>query len=528
MLKHFLALKIIPGGVVLPEARILIIDDEVEVGTFFRRLLQKKGYGVNVALNGEEANRLIQENKFNAALVDLKLPDTDGLYLLQQIKKIQPSCEVVIMTGYSTTRTAVKAIQLGAFDYLEKPFDDIEELEKLIQSAVEYGLRSHEGRPVTEWSAVADRIGFQVGTSQVMRKLVSIAYRIAKKNINVLIQGETGTGKEVLARFIHASSNRVNQVFIPVNCGALPENLLESELFGHEKGSFTGAANLRKGIFELANRGTLFLDEIGEASLAIQVKLLRVLETGEFLRVGGEKPVKTDVRVIAATNTDLEKALKDKTFREDLFYRLDVVRLQLPPLREHREDIPLLVEYFVKKSTPELCTAIDTMSLLCNYPWPGNIRELANTISQAAALCDGDTILPEHLSGKIFLAAAEKPAMPDQVIPARDGKQEMLLLQILESLLLEECCGSDVLDKIEEGKLAGLLDHLKRLENEVVAAIVRKGAGTLRPSSLGEAEARAIREALSYSQGNIASAARALGIGRNTLYRKMKEYDIKG
>ena len=512
----------------MPEAQVLIIDDEVEVGTFFRRLLQKKGCRVTVALNGVEANRAIQEKKFNAALVDLKLPDTDGLYLLQQIKNLQPSCEVIIMTGYSTTRTAVKAIQLGAFDYLEKPFDDIEELEKLIQSAAEYGMRSREDWPLTEWSAITDRIGFQVGTSQVMRKLVSIAYKIAKKNINVLIQGETGTGKEVLARFIHAASNRANQVFIPVNCGALPENLLESELFGHEKGSFTGAANLRKGIFELANRGTLFLDEVGEASLSIQVKLLRVLETGEFLRVGGEKPVKTDVRVIAATNTDLEQALKNKTFREDLFYRLDVVRLELPPLRERREDIPLLVEYFIKKTNPALCTSIDAMRLLGNYPWPGNIRELANTVSQAAALCEGDTILPEHLSGKIFLALAEKPAMPDQVLPARDEIQETQLLQKLESLLLENCCGSDVLDEIEEDKLAEVLDHLKRLENEVVAAIMRKGAGTMRPSSLGEAEAKAIREAVSYSQGNIASAARALGIGRNTLYRKMKEYDIKG
>lgn len=511
----------------MPEARVLIIDDEVEVGTFFRRLLQKKGYGVTVALNGVEANRVIQENRFNVALVDLKLPDTDGLYLLQQIKNLQPSCEVIIMTGYSTTRTAVKAIQLGAFDYLEKPFDDIEELEKLIQSAAEYGLRSREDWQLTEWSAITDRIGFQVGTSQVMRKLVSIAYKIAKKNINVLIQGETGTGKEVLARFIHAASNRANQVFIPVNCGALPENLLESELFGHEKGSFTGAANLRKGIFELANRGTLFLDEVGESSLSIQVKLLRVLETGEFLRVGGEKPVKTDVRVIAATNTDLEQALKNKTFREDLFYRLDVVRLELPPLREHREDIPLLVEYFIKKSTPELGASIDAMRLLCNYPWPGNIRELANTVSQAVALCEGDTILPEHLSGKIFLALADKPVMPDQVVSPRDGKQEMPALQKLERRLLEDCCGSDVLDDIEAVKLIELLDHLKRLENEVVVAIMRKG-GTLFPSSLGEAEAKAIREAISYSQGNIASAARALGIGRNTLYRKMKEYNIKG
>ncbi|MDD4335208.1 MAG: sigma-54 dependent transcriptional regulator, partial [Desulfotomaculaceae bacterium] len=442
----------------MPDAQILIIDDEVEVGTFFRRLLQKKGYSVTVALNGVEAMRAIQENRFNAALVDLKLPDTDGLYLLQQIKNLQPGCEVIIMTGYSTTRIAVKAIQLGAFDYLEKPFDDIGELEILIQNAVDYDIRSHEDGPAAEWSALAERTGFQVGISQIMQKLVSIAYKIAKKNINVLIQGETGTGKEVLARFIHAASNRSEQIFIPVNCGALPENLLESELFGHEKGSFTGAANLHKGIFELANRGTLFLDEIGEASPVIQVKLLRVLETGEFMRVGGEKPVKTDVRVIAATNTDLEKALESKTFREDLFYRLDVVRLELPPLRERREDIPLLVEYFVNKTNPDLSIAADTMRLICNYSWPGNLRELANTVSQAVALCDGDTILPEHMSGKILLAYAEKPVLPGQLYSQLEGKEETTVTHNLASMLLGT--GIDTFDQIEEAKLSELLEQL--------------------------------------------------------------------
>jgi two-component system NtrC family response regulator len=213
----------------LPEIKVLIIDDEVEVGTFFRRLLQKKDYELTVVLNCAEANKAIQETMFDVAMVDLKLPDADGLSLLQQIKKLQPGCEVIIMTGYSTTRTAVKAIQLGAFDYLEKPFDDIEMVENLIQKAAEYGQRRPEEWPVsTEWSAIADSMGFQVGTSQVMRRLVSIAYKIAKKNINVLIQGETGTGKEVLASFVHAASNRADQIFIPVNCAALPENLLES------------------------------------------------------------------------------------------------------------------------------------------------------------------------------------------------------------------------------------------------------------------------------------------------------------
>ena len=267
----------------MPDKKILIIDDEVDVGIFFKRLLQKKGYQLTVAVNGVEATKALKETTFNVAMVDLKLPDTDGLTLLQQIKSVQPACEVIIMTGYSTTRTAVKAIQLGAFDYLEKPFDDIDAVENLIMKALEYGVLVCDGKPISaDWAPIAEKIGFQVGVSPAMQKLVSIAYKIAKKNINVLIQGETGTGKEVLARFIHAASNRADQVFIPVNCGALPENLLESELFGHEKGSFTGAGSMRRGIFEMANRGFLFLDEVGESSPSIQVKLLRVLETGEF------------------------------------------------------------------------------------------------------------------------------------------------------------------------------------------------------------------------------------------------------
>ncbi|MFX4261071.1 sigma-54-dependent transcriptional regulator [Pelotomaculum propionicicum] len=511
----------------MPETKVLIIDDEVEVGTFFRRLLQKKDYDLTVVLNSAEANKAIQETRFNVAMVDLKLPDADGLCLLQQIKKLQPGCEVIIMTGYSTTRTAVKAIQLGAFDYIEKPFDDIEMVENLIQKAAEYGQRSPEEWPVsTEWSAITDKIGFQVGTSQVMQKLVSIAYKIAKKNINVLIQGETGTGKEVLASFIHAASNRADQIFIPVNCGALPENLLESELFGHEKGSFTGAGNLRKGIFELANRGTLFLDEVGESSLAIQVKLLRVLETGEFLRVGGEKPVKTDVRVIAATNTDLEQSMRDKTFREDLFYRLDVVRLELPPLRERREDIPVLVEYFVKKANPELLISIDTMRMLCNYHWPGNIRELANTISQAVALCDDKIILPEHLSGKLRSAVIETPALPGEMSGTEDNRSfQAALPQSLEELL-EKYLAENLLDSIEQGELANLAELLRKLENNLAATMRKRGIAALPPQSIEKIEAEAIRAAHNFYQGNITMAAKALGIGRNTLYRKMKEYKI--
>jgi len=508
----------------LPKAKVLIIDDEIEVGTFFRRLLKKGDYDLTVVLNCAEANKALRETRFNVAMVDLKLPDTDGLTLLQQIKELQPTCEAIIMTGYSTTRTAVKAIQLGAFDYIEKPFDDIKMLENLIQKAMDYGNQTLMERYCNkEWSDIANKIGFQVGTSQVMHKLVTIAHKIAKKNINVLIQGETGTGKEVLARFIHAAGYRAKKAFIPVNCGAFAENLLESELFGHEKGSFTGAGSLRKGIFELANGGTLFLDEVGEASLAIQVKLLRVLETGEFLRVGGEKPVKTDVRVIAATNTNLEQLMVEKTFREDLFYRLDVVRLELPPLRERREDIPVMAEHFVKKLNTRVNITREALEILRHYHWPGNIRELANAIRQAVALCDGKNIQPENLNSKLT-AKPPAPCTPHSPGPTAIELPYDPPPHSLEDLL-EQYCEKDALKEMGEKKLATLADRVRTLENYLTTILRKKGSGQP-PPSLEEIEAKAIKDALDYYQRNITMTARALGIGRNTLYRKIKDYNL--
>lgn len=510
----------------MPGIKVLIVDGDVEVEALFRRILDKRGFSISVAANGAEAGKQMHATGFNVAVVDMKLSDAEGLSLLQQIKNLQPSCEVIIMTGHSATRTAVKAIQLGAFDYLEKPLKNIEEVDNLIAKAVEYSLRGNKIRSSgAEWSAIAERAGFQVGSSQAMHKLVSIAYTIAKKNVNVLIRGETGTGKEVLARFIHAASNRSDQIFIPVNCGALPENLLESELFGHEKGSFTGAANMRKGIFEMSNGGTLFLDEVGESSLAIQVKLLRVLETGEFLRVGGEKRIKTDVRVIAATNRDLEQSLKDKTFREDLFYRLDVVRLELPPLRERKEDIPLLVEYFVKKLNPDLYISIDTMHLLCNYAWPGNIRELSNTISQAVALCDGKIILPEHLSGKLRSVALKAPSKIQEYSPSVSRGHQYAQPPLED--FLEQYLAGNLLETMEQAKLARLMELLHQLETNLTLAMRKKGIEIMPMASMETIEAEAIKSALDFCRGNVTMAAKALGIGRNTLYRKMKEYETK-
>jgi len=387
----------------------LIVDDEQEVCNFFGYLLKQKGYRVETANTGAEAFGKLKEYTFSTALVDLKLPDANGLDILREIKQVQPRCEVIIITGYSTVKSAVEAIQLGAFDYVEKPFVDINEMEELLE-------RSLDVKTEAEKISLAQKdLGFVIGKNQKMIRLVSAAQKIAKKNITVLIQGETGTGKEVLARYIHSASHRCDRPFLAFNCGAFTETLLESELFGHEKGSFTGATHKKKGIFEQANKATLFLDEIDSASPAIQIKLLRVLETGEFLRVGGEEMCKADVRIITATNANLAAKVAEGKFREDLFYRLDVASLSIPPLRERPDDIELFIRYFLEKESAAKDIPIKQLSeealrLMKKHSWPGNIRELSNTVAQALLLCKGKVIdiedLPDRIRKEI---AAEKP-----------------------------------------------------------------------------------------------------------------------
>ena len=503
--------------------QVLIIDDEADVCTFFRRLLTRKGYTVVTAVNEPEAMRALAENSFNVAMVDLKLPDTDGLTLLQAIKARQPACEVIIMTGYSTIKTAVTAVQLGAYEYLEKPFDDIGEIEALIEKAATHGINLLQGNQAREeWDEIAQAVGFQVGTSPSMKRLVSLAYKIANKNINILIQGKTGTGKEVLSRFIHAASNRADQAFIPINCGALPENLLESELFGHEKGAYTGANQTRRGIFELANRGTLLLDEIGDASPQIQVKLLRVLETGEFMRVGGEKPIKTDVRVIAATNVDLEEAIREKTFREDLYYRLNVVRLEIPPLRARAGDVPLLAEHFVRLLNPDMRISPAAMRLLQDYSWPGNIRELANVLRRAMVLCNGDLILPNHL-GSTFQSG---PADPGRTTPPPVRNRQAPDSPISVESFWEHYATPEVLERMGDEELRQMLHAMHGLETRLHAVMHQKGLAPNPRRGLKDTEEETIKKALEQYRWNITEAAKVLGIARNTLYRKIKQFKL--
>ncbi len=420
---------------------ILVVDDEKEICTFFKNLFIND-YEVKTAISGAEAAKAVGEANFDLAFVDLKLGDTSGLNILQMIKTKQPRCRVIIMTGYSTISTAIQAIQQGAFNYIEKPFDNLEYLTTIASQAL-------GDQEAFSFSQSAEE-GFVIGTNSEMRNVVSLARKIASKKLTVLIEGETGTGKEVMARFIHRYSDRAHQPFLAVNCGALSETLLESELFGHEKGAYTGASSVRRGIFEMANGGTLFLDEISQASPALQIKLLRMLENDEITRVGGERPIKCDVRLIAATNLQLQEAVKMGRFREDLFFRLNVINLSLPPLRERQADIPHLIDYVVRTRFPvnNIKFSQQTMKILQNYSWPGNIRELINMVISVLEIFDGNQVLPEHIPSKIRAEHGSKEiratepgyAMPvaDDFLHAIESGQEVDLDTLIRELKIYE------------------------------------------------------------------------------------------
>lgn len=442
---------------------VLIIDDEPEIRHFLSYLLSQKGYRVTLCKSGRDFEQLLPELTADLAMIDVKLPDASGLDILKQLKQAMPHCITIIMTGYSTVKTAVEAIKLGANDYIEKPFDSIDELEALLDH-----LLNHHRTPYGhEIHLLADELGLMVGESKEMHQLLTLAYKIAGKNINVLIEGETGSGKDILAKFIHHASHRSKYPFIAINCGALSESLLESELFGHEKGAFTGAYKERKGVFEIADKGTLFLDEIAEASPTTQVKLLRTIETGEYMRIGDEALRRTNTRIIAASHADLAAAVKENTFREDLLYRLDVVKLTIPPLRERKQDIPLFLNHFLKMHNASLSFSDEAIEQLMKYAWPGNIRELSNVIKRAVTLAEDETvtITPHYLPEKIHVyspVSAESPADTGE-----GSVLEPYLEQWTEEMLR-------LWKNEREIILDDVLLHVKELEVEVGKALVTK------------------------------------------------------
>ncbi|HVF30856.1 MAG TPA: sigma-54 dependent transcriptional regulator [Pyrinomonadaceae bacterium] len=364
---------------------ILVVDDEKNQREILETILSGEGYDVTTASSGEAAMKFVEARRFDLVLTDLKMTGMSGLDLLKELTNYDKSIIVILLTAHGSVDSAVDALRLGAFDYLQKPYDS----EKLLDTV---------SRALNKLSALDTEI---VSVSPEMDKVKKLILKIAKSNSTVLIRGESGTGKELIARSIHKNSLRTNEVFQAVNCAAINENLLESELFGHEKGSFTGAVGEKKGLFEVADNGTLFLDEIGELDIALQAKLLRALQEKEIRRVGGIKEIEVDVRVLAATNRDLLKMAEEQRFREDLYYRLNVLSIDIPPLRERRSDTPVLIDYFVKKHTRGTERKInldgDAKKLLLDYHYPGNVRQLESALERAILLCENDTVTLDDL-----------------------------------------------------------------------------------------------------------------------------------
>ena len=451
---------------------VLLVDDHKPFRDSLAKILEGEGFRVFPASDGEEALDFLRNELIHLILTDLKMPRMDGVELLKVAKTIRPEVEVILITGYGTVDTAVTAMKEGAYDYIQKPFKPREIL-KLVRKAVEKQSLVLENRMLQERIKDFQKFEKIVGRSPAMKRVLEVVAQVAPSSATVLIQGESGTGKEVIAQAIHDLSPRANQPFIKISCAALPETLLEAELFGYERGAFTGAIARKEGRFELANGGTLFLDEIGEVSPTVQVKLLRVLQVGEFERLGGTKTIRSDVRLVAATNMNLLEAVERKTFREDLFSRLNVITLTLPVLREREGDIPLLAHHFLeifkKKNNKELKgfnpEALEVMS---RYSWPRNVRQLENAIERAVVLTKGDMIIPEDLPPEI-LKAVEMPTAQ-------------------EAALMDE--------KTISISLGTPLEAIER---------------------------RVIEETLRHSRGDKSVASKILGISARTIYRKMEE-----
>jgi two-component system NtrC family response regulator len=422
---------------------ILVVDDEVNYLTVMEALLGEAGYEVLTADSAIEAVKIAGASDLDLVLTDMKMPKMSGIELLDEVQRLYPELPVIIMTAYGTVEKAVMAMKKGAFDYILKPFKN-EEILVTIAKALEHRHLILKNRLLNQ--ELDKKYGFPniVGESRVMQDVLALVKRVAQSRATVLITGESGTGKELIARAIHMCSARATKSFISVNCAALTETLLESELFGHERGAFTHAVAMRKGRFELADGGTLFLDEVAEMSQALQVKLLRVLQEMEFERVGGTRTIKVDVRVVAASNRDLKEEVEAGRFREDLFYRLNVVHLHLPPLRQRQEDIPLLASHFINKYVKENLrdkTRItpEALKVLVHYAWPGNVRELENVMERAVILCSNNVISPQDLPGELAPSTSESKLEIDRFIPlhtplpeALDSIEEQMIRRALE------------------------------------------------------------------------------------------------
>jgi two-component system NtrC family response regulator len=441
----------------MKDYNILVIDDEAAQRDVLTGYLKKKGYKIFSASSGKEGIETARTNSVDIILSDFKMPDLNGIEVLEHVKKLNPEISFVIVTAYGTVENAVKAMRLGAFDYISKPVD-LDELDLMIERIIEHKNLKSENQLLKTQLQEKYKISSIVSQSQKMEEVINVAARVADSKANVLITGENGTGKEVLAKAIHYISPRKDAAFVAVNVPALTETLLESELFGHEKGAFTGADKMKKGRFEIADGGTIFLDEVGDIPQSIQVKLLRVLQEHQFERVGGTEKIEVDVRIIAATNKNLDEKIKDGTFREDLYYRLNVVSVKIPPLRERKEDILPMIESFIDKYSKEnnkvkLDISKEAADVLMKYNYPGNVRELENIIERAVVLTRGNVItlndLPINIKGfkeEKTLAALGKGTLTEQV-------------EAIEKQLIFDALQESGGNQTKAGKLLGLTER---------------------------------------------------------------------
>ena len=421
--------------------KILVADDEQSMREFLDIMLKKEGYKVSLASNGEEVAKLTENDLFDLVLLDIRMPKLDGISTLKKIKASTPETVVIMITAYASADTAIKAMKEGAYDYITKPFK-VEEIKLIIKNALE--KKNLQKENILLKQVVRDRFHFGniIGQSPKMVALYDLLEKVSPTKTNILITGESGTGKELVAKAIHYNSPRKDKPFVTLNCGAIPESLIESELFGHMKGAFTDAIATKKGLFEVADEGTIFLDEISELPLLMQVKLLRVLQDKEFKRVGGTEDIRVDVRIIAATNKDLEEAVKEKRFREDLFYRLNVIQIKLPPLRDRKEDVQILANHFLQKYSQELSKPISKISpealqILLNYEYPGNVRELQNIIERAVALESSQELTPHNLSSYLSEQPLLRKGPIDIEIPNEGIDLEKMVEDLERSLLLK-------------------------------------------------------------------------------------------
>jgi len=477
-------------------SKLLLIDDETDVQYSFQRIFDTPEIELTTASSGEEGLKLIPKIKPDLVLMDIRMGGLNGLETLRRIRQMDSKLLVILMTAYGTTQTAIEAMKLGAYDYLLKPFDVVK-LKDIVHNALK---AAHDMRQVVSYQPLLESEDYEsgiVGRSEAMQQVFKMIGQVAGTDATALITGESGTGKELVARAIYHHSNRSTQPFLAVNCAAIPEQLLESELFGHERGAFTGATLQRVGKFEQCNGGTLFLDEIGDMTPATQTKILRVLQSGTFERVGGNTPLKVDVRIIAATNKPLEEAVAARQFREDLFYRLNVVRIHIPPLRERREDVRLLVNYFLKKFARDQESAPKSISngvikALEGYHWPGNVRELENIVRRALVVAKGDAILLSDLPPEIVgQNSAPNNVAPSSATPAAAGE-------------------------------AGATD---------VVSLTRKLFQWARKDPklklIPAVERELVLQALKETSGNQVQAAKLLGITRATLRKRIEKFGIQ-